>query len=176
MLVFPRALKIEMTGQEYDTLKTAIQHKTVKEYISSFKESHTGTLDSDITALAMMRAIDIKDVVSLKKISKAIPANVDTIVTKKSDGKNFLLYSIQEGLIEPVSSYMYQITKSSPHHQRYDADTQLLQDLAHAITHPSFETHPRIVMQDVISEILTTESYDQLVEIIGQDWLDSYHM
>jgi hypothetical protein len=175
MPLFPRTLEIEMTEQEYNALKTSIQHKTVGEFVRSFKDTHTSVADSDITALAMMKAIDKKDVLSLRKILKASPTNVETIVTERADGKNFLSLSIQEGLIELVSSYISQLTKSIPDHQRYDADTKLLEDLTHAITHPSFDAHPRIIMQDVVRELLTTESYDQLVEMIGQDWLDSYH-
>jgi hypothetical protein len=92
-------------------------------------------------------------------------------------GKNAILYALETGIcIEIMSGYIFSLNLRNKICSKFVMEAELMQKVKHALMYPISEIHPKLLIQDLIGPLYTEKSVEELTNLIGQDWLDSYYI
>lgn len=106
--------------------------------------------------------------------------NPDLVVAYK-DNSNPILSALKKGIcIVELSGYIYGLQQNGLANKSFEMNQELMKEIAYAITHPVTETHPNILLNDLIKPLFTPDSFEDLKEEIDvsggyEGWLASYY-
>lgn len=176
----PRKVEMSMSDQEFNLLKNYYKEKNIEGFIENYKTQNQELLDDDIICLCLISAVKSHDIFLIYKILNVLykkeTTNPHPLVTLDKYGKNVILYSLEEhSCILQLGSYIFHLNEDNKITEKFSLEKDLLLKMVEALKHPPCETHPKLLIKELIKPIYTKESLEELIKEIGQDWLDSYY-
>jgi len=175
----PRKLNIEMSDKEFELLKVYINEDKVDAFAEYYKQNPDSLSYEDIMTLGLMENFKKSEVLlSTKMLSSLYKNNINPglFTTLDQSGNNIILYALEKGMCIPkLSGYMFWLNEQNTMGTKFVMEAELIQKVKHALTHPISETHPTLLMEQLIEPLYTKQSIKELTDLIGQDWLDNYY-
>jgi hypothetical protein len=176
----PHRLDMVMSDNEFSKLKDYARRGKVQEFTQWYKEQYPELSNDDVISLAVIKSINSYDFSLPKKLFAILyetdSTNPHPLVTLDGNGNNAVLCSLKTGIsIEYLSGYVFGLNRKNKLNEKFVMDDDLVKKLAYIIKYPVSETHPVVLMRKLIEPLYTKESVEELIDVIGQDWLDSYY-
>jgi hypothetical protein len=181
--LYPRILDIEMSDMELENLKLHIKNKTIKDFIDGYRKEHASSnlSDGDVSTLGLIKSIINNEGAivydTLTELYKdIIGLDPNLLVTLDAKGQSPILCALEKGkYIHALLDYIFELEESRLANKKFVIDSDLREKLADSIKNPKFDNyHPWKIIEGLIEPIYTKQSVDELIELIGKDWLDSF--
>lgn len=171
----------KISDSDYQHLKTCIQKGEVKSFIQAYKQKDPNLSDQNITTMGLIELITKDEILlskdMLKLLYKSDSLEPDIFTTLDQNGKNVIIYALEQGICIPtLSSYIFDLNAQNKISKKYSMDIELMQKMKDIIMYPACDIHPTELIEDFIKPLYTEATHDSLIDLIGQEWLDSHYI
>lgn len=149
----PRNLYMEMSEEEFQELVNSINDNKIIDFIKKYQELHQSLTNDDVISLGLMQAIKMHEVMLPNGLlyAKDNFINPESLVVLDKNGNNVIYYALKHSIgIEDLSDYLFALENNYKINCKYIMSEDLMQKIAEVMWHPSFESHPRTLINELI--------------------------
>nr|WP_253308308.1 hypothetical protein [Rickettsia endosymbiont of Ceutorhynchus assimilis] len=179
--ILPLKSKLKMTDQDYNDLLKAAENERVDNFIQEYQKKHTGVTRDEIISVAINKLIVgggsplIEKLLFINDNITDISPLPITILDQENN--NTISYALANDRgVEQLSSYMYRLKDSGKITEKFIMEDDLINKIAQAIIDYDYEYYtPKILIKKFIEPLYTEESVNNLIEVIGKDFIEDFY-
>lgn len=177
----PRKLNIFISEGDMVQVQDSTKKHGIKSFIEEYKIEHPSLSSFDTESLILIGAVKVFDIFLFNKILRVMQedgaTNSGVLVTLDGNDQSVILCALEKSSCIPqLQAYVFDLVQSGKIQEKYVLESSMLERVAYALKHLKTETHPKTIIEDLIKPIYTEESVKELIEVTGEDWLDSYYV